>query len=153
MIFTRCKCGFIPNSNKKKSWMVSNAREDSIGMMNNRPVIVLHKRIANLTKMLYLSPKGQARPKGQTILKGQTEGTQRDLFYKLINGATQKRTKILKMKVQTLKIMMPCWKSYLEIQELLMTLAPKTLVMPKTRNLTKLKDLNTFKTRVKMICK
>ena len=82
--------------------MVSNAREDSIGMTNNRPVIVLHKRIANLTKMLYLSPKGQARPKGQT------EGTERVLFYKLINGAIQKRTKILKMKVQTLKIMIPC---------------------------------------------
>ena len=140
---------------EKKNWMVSNAREDSIGMTNNRPVIVLHKRIANLTKMLYLSPKGQARPKGQTSLKGQTEGTQRVLFYKLIHGATQKRTKILKMKVQTLKIMMPCWKSYLEIQELLMTLAPKTLVMPQTTNLMKasLKDLNTSKTRVKTICK
>ena len=138
---------------RKKNWIVSNAREDSIGMMNNRPVIVLHKRIANLTKMLYLSPKGQARPKGQTSLKGQTEGTQRVLFYKLINGAIQKRTKILKMKVQTLKIMMLCWKGYLEIQELLLTLAPKTLVMPKTRNLMKLKDLNTSKTRVKTICK
>ena len=88
--------------------MVSNAREDSIGMTNNRPVIVLHKQIANLTKMLYLRPKGQARPKGQTSLKGQTEGTQRVPFYKLINGAIQKRTKILKMKVQTLKIMIPC---------------------------------------------
>ena len=89
--------------------MVSNAREDSIGMTNNRPVIVLHKQIANLTKMLYLSPKGQARPKGQTSLKGQTEETQRVLFYKLINGAIiQKGTKILKMKVQTLKIMIPC---------------------------------------------
>jgi hypothetical protein len=50
--------------------MVSDAREDSIGMRNNRPVIVLLKPIANLTKMLYLSPKGQARPKGQTSLKG-----------------------------------------------------------------------------------
>ena len=50
--------------------MVSNAREDSIGMMNNRPVIVLPKPIANLTKILYLSPKGQARPKEQTSLKG-----------------------------------------------------------------------------------
>ena len=137
----------------QKNWIISNAREDSIGMMNNRHVIVLHKRIAYLTKMRYLSPKGQARPKGQTSLKGQTEETQRVLFYKLINGAIQKGTKILKMKVQTLKIMIPCWKSCLEIQELLMTLAPKTLVMPKTRNLMNLKDLNTSKTRVKMICK
>ena len=96
------------NQLEQKKLMVSNAREDSIGMMNNRPVIVLHKRIANLTKMWYLSPKGQARPKGQTSLKGQTEGTQRVLFCKLIDGAIQKKTKILKMKVQTLKIMMPC---------------------------------------------
>ena len=101
------------------------------------------------------STQSDLTPQILTLPKGQTEGTQRVLLYKPINGTTQKMTKILKMKVQTLKIMIPCWKSYLEIQELLMTLAPINLVTPQTINLMKaaLKDLNTSKPKAKTICK